>query len=86
MLSECLNPECRKELHYLRDGKVVRVVRQEEERIRVEHFWLCGPCSIQFQVERDKEADIRLVPRRPVRMRVVPDSVLEPKTPTALAS
>jgi hypothetical protein len=48
MLSECLNPECRKELHYLRDGKVVRVVRQEEERIRVEHFWLCGDCHLYY--------------------------------------
>jgi hypothetical protein len=48
MLTECLNPECRKELHYLRDGKVVRTVRQQEEDVKVEHFWLCGECHVDY--------------------------------------
>jgi hypothetical protein len=94
MVNNCANPECAKPLHYLREGRIFVFDMQDSKTAgtgakgsrRLEHFWLCGPCSIQFQIERDKEAGIRLVPRRPVRMRVVPDSVLEPKTPTALAS
>ncbi len=45
MLSECLNPECRIPLHYLRGGRIVRTVHQEGACMRVEHFWLCGECS-----------------------------------------
>lgn len=44
MISECLNPICRKELLYLRDGRVVRVVRNSTDEVEVEHFWLCGSC------------------------------------------
>jgi hypothetical protein len=28
----------------LRSGRVVRVVRNEGEQFRVEHYWLCGNC------------------------------------------
>lgn len=58
VLSECLNPECRKELHYLRDGKVVRVVRQQEERIRVEHFWLCGECHLNYDFHFSADGEV----------------------------
>jgi hypothetical protein len=44
MISECLNPTCRKELRYLREGRVVRVVRGKKEKAEVEHYWLCGEC------------------------------------------
>jgi hypothetical protein len=45
MISECFNPSCRRELRYLRDGRVVRVIRDD---LRVEHFWLCGSCHLQY--------------------------------------
>jgi hypothetical protein len=44
MIAECFNPDCHKELRYLRDGRVVRIVRTDDDRISVEHFWLCGDC------------------------------------------
>jgi hypothetical protein len=45
MISECFNPSCRREPRYLRDRRVVRVIRDE---LRVEHFWLCGSCHLQY--------------------------------------
>jgi len=48
MISQCLNPECRKELHYLRDGRVVRTTRRIGTEVHVEHFWLCGECYLDY--------------------------------------
>jgi hypothetical protein len=52
MLSKCANPECLTTLHYLRSGKVFKIelegpvlVTGKKPVRRVEHFWLCGPCS-----------------------------------------
>ena len=44
MLTECFNPECRKKLEYLRNGRVIRTVRNVSSQLSVEHFWLCGSC------------------------------------------
>ena len=44
MLTECFNPACNRELLYLKDGRVVRLVKTHGEHSRVEHFWLCGEC------------------------------------------
>jgi hypothetical protein len=44
MISRCFNPACKKRLRYLRDARVVRVIRNQNGQFRVEHFWLCGPC------------------------------------------
>jgi hypothetical protein len=48
MISECFNPSCRRELTYLRDGRVVRIIRDDPGGLRVEHFWLCGSCYLQY--------------------------------------
>jgi hypothetical protein len=48
MISECLNPACRRELHYLRNGRVIRVVHSSQEPVAVEHFWLCGDCYLIY--------------------------------------
>lgn len=45
MVDCCYNPKCKKELRYLRDGRVVRIIHTDGETMRVEHFWLCGHCS-----------------------------------------
>ena len=46
MVSECANPDCRRELHYLRDGKIYQfVLHTKTGSKRLEHFWLCGECS-----------------------------------------
>jgi hypothetical protein len=44
MLTECFNPECRKKLEYLRNGRVIRTMRNVSSQLSVEHFWLCGSC------------------------------------------
>ncbi len=54
MLSKCANPDCSTALQYLREGKVFKIESAGETPFlvgapkpvrRVEHFWLCGPCS-----------------------------------------
>jgi hypothetical protein len=46
MISQCANPDCRRELHYLRDGKIYQFVFSSQTgNKRLEHFWLCGECS-----------------------------------------
>ena len=44
MINACYNSECRKELRYLREGRIVRIVYCDGGEARLEHFWLCGPC------------------------------------------
>jgi hypothetical protein len=44
MIQKCFNPACAKELRYLRDGRVVRVIRKEDDQTFVRHYWLCGTC------------------------------------------
>jgi len=41
VIDRCFNPTCKKRLRYLRDGPVVRVIRNQNGQLRVEHFWLC---------------------------------------------
>jgi hypothetical protein len=48
MIDACFNPECRQELHHLRDGRVVRVIHGIGEDATVEHFWLCGACYEKY--------------------------------------
>jgi hypothetical protein len=46
MISQCANPDCRRDLHYLRDGKIYQfVLTPKTGNKRLEHFWLCGECS-----------------------------------------
>jgi len=44
LISHCFNSACNRELRYLRDGRVVRVIRGKDEQASMEHFWLCRPC------------------------------------------
>jgi hypothetical protein len=47
MIDRCFNPNCRRPLHYLRDGRVVRVTKSAGSQ-QIEHFWLCGPCYEEY--------------------------------------
>jgi hypothetical protein len=56
MLSRCLNPGCKALFRYLYDGRTFTVERfvtspdgLNTERI-IEHYWLCGPCSMAMKV------------------------------------
>ena len=71
MLSKCANPVCSTPLHYLRDGKVFKVemsrpvaIDSRKPLLRVEHFWLCGPCSITQTLTYDQESGVRVLPKQ----------------------
>jgi len=77
MVSKCANPDCGKPLHYLRDGKIFLLqMRASDEKStkRVEHFWLCGDCTANFDV-RQVGAGVEVVrlarSRRPQPLMVV---------------
>ena len=72
MVNNCANPECAKPLHYLREGrvfvfemsnKVTDIGTGEKRSRRLEHFWLCGECSPQFEIQK-VETGVLLAPRR----------------------
>ena len=64
MLSQCMNPECRKELRYLRNGRVIRTTHRNGGRVQVEHFWLCGECHLDYDFLFGKDGHVS-VARRP---------------------
>ena len=79
MLSKCANPDCSTPLIYLREGKVFKVEVTEgaesaggpflvgkKSPSKVEHFWLCGPCSQSFTLLYDRGLGLRTVPRKPL--------------------
>jgi hypothetical protein len=63
MLTECFNPGCRKELLYLRNGRIVRIVRNHQDRVVVEHFWLCGDCYGTYDFRFSSQGSVGLVAR-----------------------
>lgn len=69
MLSKCANPECTVPFFYLRDGKLFRVERPDDDGGRlshnVEHFWLCRNCAATLTLHVDKEGRVTVVPQLP---------------------
>jgi hypothetical protein len=79
MLAKCANPSCSTPLVYLREGKIFMVESTQPQinesgvvsirpkaSSRVEHFWLCGPCSSYMTLTYDRERGLEVV-RKPVR-------------------
>jgi hypothetical protein len=77
VLSKCANPSCSTPLVYLREGKVFMMENsvQTGNRIeiketkpksirRVEHFWLCGPCSENLTLTYDGKQGVRVIPKK----------------------
>jgi hypothetical protein len=64
-VSQCANPDCRLQLHYLREGKIYRfALSAKTGGNRLEHFWLCGECSksmILTCVNRSEVKTVRLI-------------------------
>lgn len=62
MLSKCANPVCSAPFRYLGDGRLfqveLQIVKGSSKPVRkIEHFWLCDPCSQQMRVAvADNEA------------------------------
>ncbi|MCU1286020.1 MAG: hypothetical protein JWO13_2370 [Acidobacteriales bacterium] len=73
MLSKCANPDCHEALHYLRAGKVFKVefdgpvlVTGKKPIRKVEHFWLCGPCSETQTLTYDQIHGVRVLQKPPM--------------------
>jgi hypothetical protein len=77
MLSKCANPSCSTPLVYLREGKIFMMETAAQPPIaaktsatspkvanRVEHFWLCGPCSAQMTLFYDLQNGVQVVPKK----------------------
>ena len=76
MLAKCANPFCSTPLVYLREGKIF-MVESPQTRLdrsgvvsikpkasnRVEHFWLCGPCSSDMTLKFDNQRGLEVVPK-----------------------
>ena len=46
MISQCANPDCKRKLRYLRDGRIYLFeLHTVTGGTRLEYFWLCGECS-----------------------------------------
>jgi hypothetical protein len=69
MVNQCANPNCGKPLHYLREGRIfvfdlpdpdVPVPAPGGRARRLQHFWLCGPCSETMVLQQTSEMQIRI--------------------------
>lgn len=63
MLATCFNPKCKKELRYLRTGRVVRISRKRSGKEVVEHFWLCGECYLVHDFHFANDGTISMIDR-----------------------
>ncbi|MBZ5494397.1 MAG: hypothetical protein LAO76_26025 [Acidobacteriia bacterium] len=74
MLAKCANPSCSTPLVYLREGKIFMVESPQPQfellnanptkpkpSNRVEHFWLCGPCSVEMTITYDRQRGVEIV-------------------------
>jgi hypothetical protein len=60
MVNRCANPECKRELHYLREGMIyVFPLPTPTGAKRVEHFWLCGTCSKSMVLICQNQSDVQ---------------------------
>jgi hypothetical protein len=77
MLSKCANPSCSTQLIYLREGKIFVMERTSKPKVgpqsslldkpasRLEHFWLCGPCSENLTLIYHIDGGVRVVAKEP---------------------
>ena len=76
MLSKCANPSCSTPLVYLREGKIFMMEAPSMPRVakpapqssktpsRIEHYWLCGPCSAEMTLAYDRQRGVQIVPKK----------------------
>jgi hypothetical protein len=75
MLSKCANPSCSTPLIYLREGKIFMMEHSHLPQLRpegpvlvkpgnrIEHFWLCGPCSAEMTLTYDPQQGVKVLPK-----------------------
>jgi hypothetical protein len=64
MIDRCFNPTCNRELRYLREGRVVRVIRGKEDDAVMEHYWLCGICYQSYDFVFPPDGTVALSDKR----------------------
>jgi hypothetical protein len=62
MIGHCFNPECKQELHYLRQGSVYQWETSVGRYFHSEFFWLCPVCTSTFELASDKNGRPLLAP------------------------
>ncbi len=66
MVSHCANPNCKKPLHYLREGKVFLFSRKNSSKDSsdslqlMEHYWLCGECARRWTLTMEDDRGVHL--------------------------
>jgi hypothetical protein len=76
MLAKCANPTCSTPLVNLREGKIFMVESPQlkldvmgptkpKPPNRVEHFWLCGPCSNEMTITYDRQRGVEIIRKNP---------------------
>ncbi len=82
-----------KPLIYLREGTVYifEVTEADGEAgmrrtHRLEHYWLCGECSIDHRLERTAKREVRLVPKQLQRFVKRPAQPVQPAIEHLLTS
>jgi hypothetical protein len=63
MIDSCFNSKCHKPLMYLREGRVIRVVHGNSDKLRIEHYWLCGDCYEKYDFHFQEDDSVSLGPR-----------------------
>jgi len=61
---------------YLREGKIFMMVapshtpetapdpQARKPLSRIEHYWLCGPCSAEMTLAYDRQRGVQIVPKK----------------------
>ena len=89
MVNQCANPVCAKPLHYLREGRIFVFDMPDQTAVvaplggrtrRLQHFWLCGPCSETMVLKQTGVHEIQ-VTQKSRQVEVTREELL----PTALA-
>jgi hypothetical protein len=72
MASQCANPDCRRELRYLRDGKIYAFAMSTGNGSKsLEHFWLCGECSKSMTLTCLNQSEVKTARRGKLQAREV---------------
>lgn len=86
MLSRCLNPPCGAPFRYLHEGRIFNIERvvalpgNPEPQHLVEHYWLCGICSMSLKVVVENGC----VTAQPIHLELTPGETAAGKlTPVA---
>ena len=72
MVSQCANPDCRRELRYLRDGRIYAFAMSTGNGSKsLEHFWLCGECSKSMTLTCLNQSEVKTPHRAKLQAREV---------------